>query len=789
MSFLRSAHYSGASSQQQSRNTGSSRNSSNTQRRDDSRRNSSTPQSSGSNARSSPSGARPKQYRVSPSPKKPLYMADSFSSLWEKITEGVDWDADPISLGFGVSGIISEANEAYEQKDEEKAFILYERYISLWFHIKESKEYTYLFNVFDNMLEETDFGTALDRIDELIPSLESRYSEEQVRSSQAPRETQAGQAQRQILQPLQPPQPAPRNVASSSSSLNSAGSAPSQTSTKTTGATPMQKGRSGESEHNQHKQTKETSQPQQTPLAKKDLHTGIMKGVRENLLCPICLDLFENAKSLPCGHAVCEHCIGEWVASKGGMLTCPTCKNIHTLPSSGVTGLASNFSLNNLVAEWKKIEEGLDSEVAGEDKPPIAGAMPSAVEVLEPTVATITSVFGTVTLQPLLSGVPSAETSFIEKDTRSNRDAKGSTVEFRLQLCDLKGMHLRGRGCDKVEATVLSPTNEKKNVSVSLMERNGDYTLSFIPSKVGIHLVEAYLNNTQVCGSPLKVIVHPSAKFDKIMHLPSKHPLDVVVHGPLIYATDDSEDAYFGTDWEGNLRFLSQDRFDEAVDSYALATSNNRFYITVPNKSCVHVYDLFGNCKNKFGKRVLEAPTGIAVSGAGMIYVADSTSNTIEVFRPNFSHMNSIAAGVNGDTSSLALLALNRAADRLVAVNKGSNCFKIFDAVNMNLVKIITTRVQQALAKPFGVDVDEDGNILVSVTFDPSMQKRRGGHNQGNNKSCTGAVITYNSEGYFLGKFGDNELKNPCGLCIVEDKVLVIDEGAGNSPSLKVYKL
>lgn len=49
------------------------------------------------------------------------------------------------SLGFGISGIISEANEAYEQKDEEKAFVLYERYISLWFHIKESKEYTYLF--------------------------------------------------------------------------------------------------------------------------------------------------------------------------------------------------------------------------------------------------------------------------------------------------------------------------------------------------------------------------------------------------------------------------------------------------------------------------------------------------------------------------------------------------------------------------------------------------------------------------------------------------------------------
>ncbi|KAJ8044548.1 Tripartite motif-containing protein 2 [Holothuria leucospilota] len=538
---------------------------------------------------------------------------------------------------------------------------------------------------------------------------------------------------------------------------------------------------------------------QQSIAAKKYLHAGrVVKGVRENLLCPICLDLFENAKNLPCGHAVCEECIGQWVTSKGGELTCPTCKERHSLPLNGVVGLATNFALNNLVTELKILDqEGLVSEVS-DDKEQLPRTSTLGEETIESLVEKHAAIpqprlsgqEAGIRLPAPWSGVPLAENSFLEKTTKKNfEDAKGSKTRMRVQLCDSDGTHLCGRRCDKVEATVLSPTNEKEKVSVSLMKRDGDYSFSFIPNKVGVHLVEAYLDGVPIRGSPLKILVHPSAKLDTTIVTPMHDPLDVVVHEGMIYATDDSKGGYLRTDWKGNWSYPSEDWFNEAVDSFGIDASNNRFYVTDPNKSCVFVYDVFGDCKNTFGKRVLKHPTGIAVSRERMIYVADSKLNTIEVFRPNFSHMSYMIAGGNADHCSLALLALNPAEDRLIAADEGTDCFKIFDVVKMKMVKMIKTRVQQAPAKPVGVAVDEDGNILVSVTFDPSRQRNTGGHNRRKGKKSAGAIITYNSEGYFLGKFGEDQLREPNGLCIAEDKVVVVDQGTRVRHCLQVYKL
>ncbi|KAJ8044550.1 Tripartite motif-containing protein 2 [Holothuria leucospilota] len=855
--------YSGSTAQSQSRNAGSSSYSSNIHIRED------DPTISFSyTATNTSTGARPKQYRapsypsgssqqsssaysrtsglnapsytsgtsqpssavypgthrsnVTSSSKKPLYVAGSLSSLCERIERGID-SSNASSLVGKARVTMFTANKAYEDKDEEKAYLLYERYARMWAYIRESADYRNAPITFDRILGHTDIQTAYDRIDELKLSLQSRYLKLPVRPSLPTRTTQAqtpvssarntnsagtGLSQRQTFQPLEPQQLTAGNITSSSfntrstgttlsqsSNTRNTGATPSQTSSntsrtsstpvqpsstaKSTGATPQQAGKSKE-------QNQATGTGQQSSVAKKDVHAGVMKGVRANLDCPICLDLLKNAKNLPCGHIICEECIGQWVASKGGVLSCPTCKTVHSLPSSGVAGLATNFVLNNLVAEIKKLEE-VESEEEDEEPPPTTPTAP--ITPTTSTTPTIPSLVDMVTPQPHLSGIPVAETSFLAKNTRKNfKDAKGSTIRMRVQLCDFEGTNVRGRRCDKVEATVLSPTNEKENVSVSLMKRDGDYSLSFIPNKVGVHLVEAYLDNEPVQGSPMKVVVHPSAKFDQIIG-PLDDPVDVVADGSMIYANNRGF-AFLSTDLEGNWSNLYEHSSEAHLVSFGIDASNNRFYATVPNKSCVDVYDFYDGYKTSFGKRVLESPTGIAVSREGMVYVADSETNTIDVFRSNFSHVQSIQAGGNADHCSLALLALNPTEDRLIAADQGAECFKIFDVVNMKMVKMIKTRVQQAPAKPFGVTVDEDGNILMSVTFDPSKLGKKGGKNPQNNKGRIGAVITYNSDGYFLGKFGDNELKNPRGLCIVEDNVVVVEQGGDeDGPCLKVYKL
>uniref|UniRef100_A0A8C7PB34 RING-type domain-containing protein n=1 Tax=Oncorhynchus mykiss TaxID=8022 RepID=A0A8C7PB34_ONCMY len=57
---------------------------------------------------------------------------------------------------------------------------------------------------------------------------------------------------------------------------------------------------------------------------------GVMEMISEQVLtCSICLDLFNNPVSTPCGHNFCQGCIGGYVASSS-TCTCPLCK--HQFP-------------------------------------------------------------------------------------------------------------------------------------------------------------------------------------------------------------------------------------------------------------------------------------------------------------------------------------------------------------------------------------------------------------------------------------------------------------------------
>ncbi|XP_071833904.1 uncharacterized protein [Apostichopus japonicus] len=523
------------------------------------------------------------------------------------------------------------------------------------------------------------------------------------------------------------------------------------------------------------------SKPSETSTkhsSKKDSQGVLVKTMRDNLLCPICLDLLENAKTLPCQHVVCKTCLEQWVTMKGE-LRCPTCNTRQKEPVGGVNGLPSNFMLNTLAAEIRKLDTQDETET---------GIVLAAS--LSPTNSCVDLTSGYTSWQ----SIPVAETSFLEILGKQFK-AKESTVKLKLQFCDVEGQPIRGKSRDGITAFVVHPDGERIPIlDVAFRKRSGDFTVSFAAEQIGIHLVEVTLNGVSVVGSPSKIVVRPNGIMDRTLSPTLHAPKGISATHDEIYVTDESDKVYVQTDWQGGWDGFGMHKPPHKectqISPFGIAKYNDKLFITDSFNSCIYVY-IHMACTNNFGKRVLEQPTGIAVSKDGNIYVADCASNTIDVFRPNYSHIRSIDVKGKG---SLTHLAVNQSEDRIIVADDKTNLIKIIDLNRDRMVKSIKTRISQAPATPFGVALDDEDNIYVSVTFDPSKLNKR--NETAGNVRRKGAVVTYNSDGYFLGTIGEKELINPRGICFINDdddspQLLVVEGGdcASQSGCIKVFRL
>ena len=73
------------------------------------------------------------------------------------------------------------------------------------------------------------------------------------------------------------------------------------------------------------------------------------KEVTDNLSCPVCYQIFQNPKYLPCYHSYCEKCLEKVQANS--KIICPECREEATVPTGGVKDLPNNFFINRLVDE------------------------------------------------------------------------------------------------------------------------------------------------------------------------------------------------------------------------------------------------------------------------------------------------------------------------------------------------------------------------------------------------------------------------------------------------------
>ena len=76
---------------------------------------------------------------------------------------------------------------------------------------------------------------------------------------------------------------------------------------------------------------------------------------QENLVCPLCLEIFEDATLLMCGHYFCRICLDNYdrcQTLQKNTIRCPLCRQETELGDNRVAGLPTNTSVNKVVEEF-----------------------------------------------------------------------------------------------------------------------------------------------------------------------------------------------------------------------------------------------------------------------------------------------------------------------------------------------------------------------------------------------------------------------------------------------------
>ncbi len=73
--------------------------------------------------------------------------------------------------------------------------------------------------------------------------------------------------------------------------------------------------------------------------------------LEEELICPICLNVFSEPVQLPCKHNFCRMCINEAWSKETGMVRCPECNHAY----SQKPALEKNHKLSNIVEKFNAL--------------------------------------------------------------------------------------------------------------------------------------------------------------------------------------------------------------------------------------------------------------------------------------------------------------------------------------------------------------------------------------------------------------------------------------------------
>ena len=81
----------------------------------------------------------------------------------------------------------------------------------------------------------------------------------------------------------------------------------------------------------------------------------ILKTLKEELTCPLCLDIFEDPKRLPCEHVFCRQCLHSLaLRSISGSISCPECRRDIPVPNFDVSIFPTPHQINRLKETYEK---------------------------------------------------------------------------------------------------------------------------------------------------------------------------------------------------------------------------------------------------------------------------------------------------------------------------------------------------------------------------------------------------------------------------------------------------
>ena len=90
--------------------------------------------------------------------------------------------------------------------------------------------------------------------------------------------------------------------------------------------------------------------------------------LKEELTCPLCHDLYNNPRTLPCLHSFCQRCLEALPLEKKAIeeanpcIICPTCHHNAELPEEGPGAFPLAFYLNDLMETYKLMKKVSDPQ-------------------------------------------------------------------------------------------------------------------------------------------------------------------------------------------------------------------------------------------------------------------------------------------------------------------------------------------------------------------------------------------------------------------------------------------
>ena len=269
----------------------------------------------------------------------------------------------------------------------------------------------------------------------------------------------------------------------------------------------------------------------------------------------------------------------------------------------------------------------------------------------------------------------------------------------------------------------LISVNEDLNINCIAEEakivdwQNGRYTVSFIPSESGQHLLSVQVNGENITKFPP---VEIKARCFK------------------------------------PLRFIGAERAIEGLQLHnpwgITANDSNEIFVSDMSNNRIVVFNENGEFIRSFGKNSLNCPNGVLCDNMGRIFVTSRNDNKILVFGQSGEYISTFH---NGNSLSEPRGISFDADGNLIVCDTGNKCVRFFSP-DGNIFKTIRAG---RLRMPFNC-VCHKGKLFVSD---------RGAH----------LIKVYSSNGKFLYEFGtygtgDRDVSNPTGLAVDKMERLLV---------------